>query len=69
MESENVKHMITGALFEFVGFLTSRMPNATAYGSSISMLIIRTLEEFLDERGISKEYPAINWEDKLRNLT
>lgn len=66
MEHENVDHIVSGALFEFAGFLTSKIPNYTIHSSSISLLILRTLEEFLKVHSISKEYPALNWENGLK---
>ena len=62
MSLESLDHIVSGVLFDFAGFLTSREERITLSSSDLATLAADAVSEFMKLRGVSEERPPfLQW--------
>jgi len=63
MSQEKLNHVVTGVLYDFMGFLTTRKERIVLSSSDDASPAVETIKEFLLERNIEDVDPLFQWED------
>ncbi|MFH1980386.1 MAG: hypothetical protein ABIL58_00950 [Pseudomonadota bacterium] len=64
MSQESLNHVVTGALNDFIGFLTSRDERLTLSAADDAAPAVEAVQEFLARRGIAYAPPLSQWESR-----
>ena len=70
MSQEKLNHVVTGVLYDFMGFLTTRkeqivLPLTDAAGPVVA---VKAIKDFLYERNIEDADPLEQWEGRCEKM-
>lgn len=68
MSQEKLNHVVTGVLFDFIGFLTSRKERIVLSSSDDAVPAVEALRAFLYEKNIEDADPLDQWEDRCSKI-
>lgn len=65
MSQEKLDHVVAGALFSFIAFLTTREEKTVCSATNCATPILEALKEFSEKRNLSIDNPMIDqWESR-----
>ena len=68
MSQEKLNHVVTGVLFDFMGFLTTRKEQIVLSSADDASPAVEAIKEFLYEKNIEDADPLEQWEDRCEKM-
>ena len=68
MSQEKLNHIVTGVLFDFMGFLTTRKEQIVLSSTDAAGPEVEAIKEFLYEKNIEDADPLDRWEDRCEKM-
>lgn len=68
MSEEKLNHIVTGVLFDFMGFLTTRKERLVLSSVDDSAPAAEAVEEFLLKRNVEDADPLFQWPDRCNKI-
>lgn len=68
MSQEKLNHVVTGVLFDFMGFLTTRKEQIVLSSADDASPAVEAIKEFLYEKNIEDADPLDQWEDRCEKM-
>ena len=68
MSQEKLNHVVTGVLFDFMGFLTTRKEQIVLSSSDDASPAVEAIKEFLYEKNIEDADPLEQWEGRCEKM-
>ena len=68
MSQEKLNHIVTGVLFDFMGFLTTRKEQIVLSSSDDASPAVEAIKEFLYEKNIEDADPLEQWEGRCEKM-
>ena len=68
MSQEKLNHIVTGVLFDFMGFLTTRKEQIVLSSSDDAGPAVEAIKEFLYEKNIEDADPLEQWEGRCEKM-
>lgn len=68
MSQESLNHVVTGVLFDFIGFLTTREERIVLSAADDASPAVKAIEDFLYEKNIEDADPLYRWEVRCEKM-
>ena len=68
MSQEKLNHVVTGVLFDFMGFLTTRKEQIVLSSADDANPAVEAIKEFLLKRNVKDADPLFQWEDRCNKI-
>ena len=68
MSQEKLNHVVTGVLYDFMKFLTTRKEQIVSSLDEETTAEIGAIQEFLLQRNIKDAEPLFQWEDRCSKI-
>ena len=68
MSQESLNHVVTGVLFDFMGFLTTRKEQIVLSSSDDASPAVEAIKDFLYEKNIEDADPLEQWEGRCEKM-
>lgn len=68
MSQEKLNHVVTGVLYDFMGYLTTREEQIVLSSHDDASPAVTTIEDFLLKRNVDYADPLHQWEDRCTKI-
>lgn len=68
MSEEKLNHIVTGVLFDFMGFLTTRKEQIVLSSSDNASPAVEAITDFLFKRDVADADPSFQWMDRCDHI-
>ena len=68
MSEEKLNHIVTGVLFDFMGFLTTRKERIVLSSSDDASPAVGAIKDFLFKRDVADADPLFKWMDRCDHI-